>query len=68
MLEYDPARRITTHQALEHDWFKSATDVDILENVKNNFSARQAFRKAVHLVQGVNRMRRNLDNSNGHEK
>ena len=64
MLEFDPARRITTHQALKHDWFKSATDVDILENVKKNFSAREAFKRAVHLVQGVNRMRRNLDNNN----
>jgi len=37
MLEFDPARRITSHQALKHDWFKSAANVDILENVKKKF-------------------------------
>jgi len=63
MLEFDPARRITAYEALEHDWFKSAANVDILENVKKNFSARETFKKAVHLVQGVNRMLKIRDNS-----
>ena len=61
MLTYDPAHRITAHQALQHEWFESATNVNILENVKKNFSAKDAFKRAVHLVQGVNRMRKSLN-------
>ncbi|GBC02236.1 hypothetical protein RclHR1_04510008 [Rhizophagus clarus] len=63
MLTFNPAQRITAHQALQHGWFKSATNVDILENVKKNFSARETFKKAIHLVQGVNRMRKIIGNS-----
>jgi hypothetical protein len=63
MLTFNPAQRITAHQALQHDWFKSATNVDILDNVRKNFSAREAFKKAINLVQGVNRMRKIIGSS-----
>ncbi|CAB4428734.1 unnamed protein product [Rhizophagus irregularis] len=62
MLTFNPTQRITAHQALQHDWFKSATNVDILENVKKNFSARETFKKAIQLVQGVNRIRKIIGN------
>ncbi|CAI2174692.1 5568_t:CDS:2 [Funneliformis geosporum] len=58
MLTFDPSKRVTAHEALNDEWFKSATDVDILENVRKNFSAKETFRKAINLVQGVNRMTR----------
>ncbi|CAG8576474.1 10720_t:CDS:2 [Funneliformis caledonium] len=58
MLTFDQSKRVTAHEALNDEWFKSAADVDILENVRRNFSAKATFRKAINLVQGVNRMTR----------
>ncbi|CAH1759905.1 13506_t:CDS:2 [Entrophospora sp. SA101] len=60
MLVYDPYKRITAKEALQHPWFRSANKFDILEKVKSNLSARQRFKKAICLVQGVNRMNRML--------
>ncbi|CAG8494369.1 13473_t:CDS:2 [Acaulospora colombiana] len=66
MLTLDPSKRITAQEALQHQWFQSATTVDILGTVRNNLSAKDKFRRAIHLIKDVNRFRnlgsqRNLD-------
>nr|CAG8436019.1 8643_t:CDS:2 [Entrophospora candida] len=50
-LVYDPYKRITAKEALQHPWFRSANKFDILEKVKSNLSARQRFKKAIYLQQ-----------------
>nr|CAG8614187.1 15859_t:CDS:10 [Entrophospora candida] len=73
MLTHDPSKRITAKEACKHPWFESAKKVDILEKVKSNFSAKERFKKAVHIVRGVNRLRKSassttIDNvNNNHE-
>ncbi|CAJ0768221.1 23815_t:CDS:10 [Entrophospora sp. SA101] len=73
MLTHDPSKRITAKEACKHPWFESAKKVDILEKVKSNFSAKERFKKAVHIVRGVNRLRKSassttIDNvNNSHE-
>ncbi|CAG8553461.1 28_t:CDS:2, partial [Scutellospora calospora] len=57
LLCYNPLDRITAKQALQHSWFHSAADVNLLDNVRKNLSPKDAFKRAVHLVQGVNRLR-----------
>ncbi|CAJ0746441.1 7005_t:CDS:2 [Entrophospora sp. SA101] len=56
MLIYDPSRRIIAKEALEHPWFKLASNNDIYKDFKNNSSARKKFKKAVNLVRGINRI------------
>ncbi|CAG8711540.1 3466_t:CDS:1, partial [Acaulospora colombiana] len=70
MLEYDPAQRITAHDALAHKWFKYAAeipDVDWSSTASSpisprfpisNSRARITFRKAVNVIQGVTRMQK----------
>ncbi|CAG8561781.1 23885_t:CDS:2 [Cetraspora pellucida] len=58
LLCYDPLKRITAKDALQHNWFISAADVNLLDNVRKHFSPKDAFKRAVRLVQGVNRLQR----------
>src|SRR2546423_9344961 len=60
MLRLVPEKRVTAQEALQHEWFivSSSLERDILTNVRNNFQARATFRKAVNVIQGINRMRR----------
>ncbi|CAG8583015.1 6955_t:CDS:2 [Acaulospora morrowiae] len=57
MLTRDPSKRITAKEALQHQWFKTATTVDILKTVQNNLTAKERFRRAIHLVKDINRFR-----------
>jgi len=61
LLTYHPERRITAKAALKHPWFESAANTDLLQNVRANFPARATFKKAVTVVQGINRLMRQGD-------
>src|SRR6266498_409077 len=58
MLAYDADKRITAHEALQHPWFHMADNIDLLNNVRTNFSARATLKKAINVVQGVTRLRK----------
>lgn len=58
MLTYDANQRISASEALQHPWFHMANDNDLLNNVRANFPARATLKKAINVVQGVNRLRR----------
>nr|CAG8587692.1 11466_t:CDS:2 [Entrophospora candida] len=64
LLTYEPHKRITVHEALKHPWFESANKIDILEKVKSNLSAKDRFKRAIHLVQDINRMLKNKNSTN----
>lgn len=63
LLTVDPASRMTAAQALEHPWL--ATDAaktqgeqkDLLPDIKSAFNAKRTFRKAVHGIRLINRLR-----------
>ncbi|RIB08836.1 kinase-like domain-containing protein [Gigaspora rosea] len=55
---FDPLKRITAKEALKHKWFTSAADVNILDNVRKHLSPKDTFKRAVRLVQGVNRLQK----------
>ncbi|CAG8460486.1 1246_t:CDS:2 [Paraglomus occultum] len=64
LLAYDPIKRMTARKALLHPWLSGATnDVNLISATRPNFSARAMFRKAVNVVQGVNRLQKGV-NSN----
>jgi calcium/calmodulin-dependent protein kinase I len=58
MLTYDAKQRITASEALQHPWFQMADDNDLLDNVRTNFPARATLKKAINVIQGINRFRR----------
>ncbi|CAJ0904297.1 1192_t:CDS:2 [Entrophospora sp. SA101] len=64
LLTYEPHKRITVHEALKHPWFESANKINILEKVKSNLSAKDRFKRAIHLVQDINRMLKNKNSTN----
>ncbi|RCI03121.1 hypothetical protein CU098_012728, partial [Rhizopus stolonifer] len=55
----DPKERHTATEALNHVWMtgQQATDIDLLDTVRDNFNARRKFRSAVSAVKAINRMR-----------
>jgi len=57
LLNPNPQNRLTAVQALAHPWLEgvTASDHDLLENVRDNFNPKKAFRSA---VEAVNAMRR----------
>ena len=63
LLTVDPASRMTPAQALDHPWL--ATDAarvqgeqkDLLPDIKSAFNAKRTFRKAVHGIRLINRLR-----------
>ncbi|OZJ05277.1 hypothetical protein BZG36_01936 [Bifiguratus adelaidae] len=59
LLDPDPATRPTAKAALNHIWLtgKTAKDVDLLDNVRENFNAKRKFRSAVQSVQALRRFR-----------
>src|SRR4051812_17694991 len=66
MLEYVPVFRISAKEALNHQWFITSVNTDRdLNNVRSSFSAKATFKKAVNVVQGVNRLRRESDATSG---
>ncbi|KAK9694552.1 Calcium/calmodulin-dependent protein kinase type I [Basidiobolus ranarum] len=65
LLVVDPEKRMTVKEALEHPWLVDikhgeagvTAPLNISENIRNNFNARNTFRKAVDRVKMVNRFR-----------
>lgn len=77
MLEYDPDRRITAHDALQHPWFKRIAELNAndLNNLnvkldpnhhKNGRSA--ALKRTILVIRGVTRMRNLKINNNKREQ
>ncbi|KAL1922348.1 uncharacterized protein VTP21DRAFT_9887 [Calcarisporiella thermophila] len=59
LLRKDPAARPTAQEALQHKWLtgKTASEVDLLDQVRENFNAKRTFRRAVEAVQAANRLK-----------
>jgi len=57
LLVLDPEKRMTAHEALQHEWIvsKPAEAVDLLPTVRDNL--KKKFRKAVIAINVVNRLR-----------
>lgn len=63
LLTIDPQARMTAQQALEHPWLSTKSSVesgdqrDLLPDIKSAFNAKRTFRKAVHGIRLINRLR-----------
>ncbi|CAG8637756.1 7261_t:CDS:2, partial [Dentiscutata heterogama] len=69
MLTYKPSERITAHVALKHPWFEYAAKLTVPQaNTHTVVQSRAKLKKAIHVIQGVTRMRRiskaRVDNHN----
>ncbi|KAI9494957.1 kinase-like domain-containing protein [Zychaea mexicana] len=62
ILIQDPNSRPSATEALNDRWMtgSTATEVDLLPTVRENFCPRRAFRKAVGAVRAVNRLRTSI--------
>ncbi|KAF7727241.1 hypothetical protein EC973_007854 [Apophysomyces ossiformis] len=62
LLTLDPEKRPTASEALKDKWMtgKEASDIDILDTVRENFNPRRTLKKAVKAVAAMNRMRTGL--------
>ncbi|CAG8680007.1 27058_t:CDS:2 [Dentiscutata erythropus] len=71
MLTYKPSERITAHDALKHPWFEYAAKLTVPQaSTHTVVQTRAKLKKAIHVIQGVTRMRRiskaRVDNHNNH--
>lgn len=59
LLTLDPSKRPTASEALKDRWMtgEDATDIDILETVRENFNPRRTLKNAVRAVSAMNRLR-----------
>ncbi|CAO1614707.1 unnamed protein product [Jaminaea pallidilutea] len=63
LLTTEPSKRMTASQALEHPWLatdaaqKEGEQKDLLPDIKEAFNAKRTFRKAVHGIRLINRLR-----------
>ncbi|KAI8144741.1 kinase-like domain-containing protein [Fennellomyces sp. T-0311] len=59
LLTLDPKARPTATEAKQDKWMtgKDATDIDILETVRENFNPRKTLKNAVRAVSAMNRLR-----------
>jgi calcium/calmodulin-dependent protein kinase I len=57
----DPTKRMTSHEALSHDWIAGPAHdrgtEDLLPTVKKNFNARRTLHKAIDTVRAINQLR-----------
>jgi calcium/calmodulin-dependent protein kinase I len=61
LLTLNPDERPTAAEALKDKWMTTdATDVDLLETVRENFCPRRALRSAVGAVRAMNRLRTSI--------
>jgi calcium/calmodulin-dependent protein kinase I len=60
-LTIDPTKRMTSHEALTHEWIAGPAQgrgkEDLLPNVKKNFNARRTLHKAIDTVRAINQLR-----------
>ena len=60
-LTIDPTQRMTSHEALSHQWIAGPSsgrgDEDLLPTVKKNFNARRTLHKAIDTVRAINQLR-----------
>lgn len=56
----DPLKRLTATQALAHPWLEgtTASNHNLMDNVRGIFDAKKRLRSAVEAVQALNTMRR----------
>lgn len=59
LLTLDPSKRPTASEALKDRWMtgEDATDIDILDTVRENFNPRRTLKNAVRAVSAMNRLR-----------
>ncbi|ORX83410.1 Pkinase-domain-containing protein [Basidiobolus meristosporus CBS 931.73] len=59
LLNPDQNKRLTAKEALKHRWLtgETATENDLLANVRENFNPRRTLRRAVEAVQLINRLK-----------
>jgi calcium/calmodulin-dependent protein kinase I len=53
LLNIDPEKRPTAAAALEHRWLTTESGVDVLPNVRKNFSGKKTFKRAVTAVRAT---------------
>jgi len=60
-LTIDPTKRMTSHEALTHEWIAGPAHgrgkEDLLPTVKKNFNARRTLHKAIDTVRAINQLR-----------
>ncbi|KAK4549152.1 hypothetical protein LTR36_007609 [Oleoguttula mirabilis] len=60
-LTIDPTQRMTSHEALSHQWIAGPEsgrgEEDLLPTVKKNFNARRTLHKAIDTVRAINQLR-----------
>lgn len=60
-LTIDPTKRMTSHEALSHEWITGPAHgrgkEDLLPTVKKNFNARRTLHKAIDTVRAINQLR-----------
>jgi serine/threonine protein kinase len=60
-LTIDPTKRMTSHEALSHEWIAGPAqgrgNEDLLPTVKKNFNARRTLHKAIDTVRAINQLR-----------
>lgn len=60
-LTIDPTKRMTSHEALTHEWIAGPAHTrgkeDLLPTVKKNFNARRTLHKAIDTVRAINQLR-----------
>lgn len=60
-LTIDPTKRMTSHEALAHEWIAGPENgrggEDLLPTVKKNFNARRTLHKAIDTVRAINQLR-----------
>lgn len=59
-LTIDPAKRMTAHQALQHQFLSDDTEekqTDLLPIVRKNFNARRTLHAAIDTIRAINKLR-----------